>query len=135
MKHTEMKKSSKKLALLTAFIMALSVFAAVPPAEAFAGSTDKETFYYFENSEILNSYTISIGATITSVSSSKSSVVKCSKDSSSKYRADLQMMKPGSSTVTISYKNYNGKTAAKKYSITVKNGSSVCSFGTPAPIP
>ncbi len=135
METRKMKTTSKVIALLTAFIMVLSVFAAVPPVEAFAKGTEKETFYYFENSSTSNKYTITIyGTTITSVKSSKPSVVKASKDSTAKYRAVLQLKKPGSSTVTVTYKNYSGRKASKKYSITVKDGTSICSFGTPTPI-
>ena len=43
METRKMKNPSKVIALLTAFIMVLSVFAAVPPVEAFAKGTEKET--------------------------------------------------------------------------------------------
>lgn len=112
--------------------MAIALFAALPTARAYAASQESYTFYYFNNDSDGNRYTLSIfGGTVKSVSSSKSSVLTAKKGIVNS-RIDISLKKAGKATVTVGLKDYRGRSAKKKYKISVKDGSTICSFATPA---
>lgn len=126
------KEKTLLLSFVTAAAMALTLFAALPTARAFAASQESYTFYYFNNDSDGNRYTLSIfGGTVKSASSSKSSVLTAKK-SSGNNRIDISLKNTGKATVTVGLKDYRGRSAKKKYKISVKDGSTICSFARPA---
>lgn len=109
-----MKKLTKRL--LTAVLALAMLVTVIPVVDAQAATTNEKVTMYVGESFSYSAY----GNGITSVSSSKKSVVKVSKDKKYNYQANFTAKKAGTATLTIKYKNYSNKVNTVKIKVTVK---------------
>lgn len=105
-----MNKLVKRIAAITVFAMLVGILTPVTAVQA----VEKQTMYVGEKFE----YTL-IGGTLTSVTSSKKTVVKTAKVKG-RDAYTFEAKKAGSATITIKYKDWRSKSHSKKLKVTVK---------------